>query len=369
MIYLDSAATTFQKPPAVVRAMNEAMATMTSPGRGEYGPSARASQTLLALREEAAALFHVGDPEQVVLTSSATHGLNIAIRTMVQPGSTILLTGWEHNAVTRPLAAIPGVRLRTIRTPLFRPELFLEELDRQLDQGVDGMICTHVSNVFGYILPVEEIAARCRAREVPFIVDASQSAGLLPIDLEGWGAAFVAMPGHKGLYGPQGTGLLLCRATGEPLLAGGTGSESRRQEMPDFLPDRLEAGTHNVPGAAGLLAGLRFVRRKGPDVLLRHEAQLKDLAAEGLSRKAGVQVFHSRTHQSGVLSFRVTGKDPGQVGDRLSQKGVALRTGLHCAPAAHETAGTLETGTLRLSFSAFNTPREVERFLHIMARL
>ena len=369
MIYLDSAATTFQKPPTVVRAMNEAMATMTSPGRGDYGPSARASQTLLALREEAAALFHVGDPERVVLTTSATHGLNIAIRTLVHPGSTVLLTGLEHNAVTRPLAAIPGVRLRTIRTPLFRPDLFLAELDRQLDQGADVMICTHVSNVFGYILFVKEIAARCREREIPLIVDASQSAGLLPIDLEGWGAEFVAMPGHKGLYGPQGTGLLLCRTTGEPILEGGTGSESRRQEMPEFLPDRLEAGTHNVPGAAGLLAGLRFVRRKRPDVLLRHEVHLKDLAAEGLAKEPGVQVFRSRAHQSGVLSFRMLGKDPGQVGDWLSQRGVALRAGLHCAPAAHETAGTLETGTLRLSFSAFNTPKEVERFLRIMARL
>lgn len=369
MIYLDSAATTFQKPPTVIRAMNEAMASMTSPGRGEYGPSARASKTLLALREEAADLFHVGDPERVVLTTSATHGLNIAIRTLVRPGCTVLLTGWEHNAVTRPLAAIPEVRLRTIRAPIFRPDRFLEELDRELDREVDVMICTHVSNVFGYILPVQEIADRCRQREISLIVDAAQSAGLLPVDLEGWGAAFVAMPGHKGLYGPQGTGLLLCGTAGDPILAGGTGSESRRQEMPDFLPDRLEAGTHNVPGAAGLLAGLRFVRRKTPKELLRHEIRLKNLVADGLAGLPGIQVFHSQSHQSGVLSFRIPGKDPGQVGDWLSQRGVALRTGLHCAPAAHESAGTLETGTLRVSFSAFNTSREVERFLRILARL
>ncbi len=370
MIYLDSAATTLQKPLTVSRAVRQAMATMTSPGRGEYGPSARAAGTLLACRELAACLFQVGEPDRVVLTANATHGLNIAMKSLVKPGSTVLLSGWEHNAVTRPLQAIPGVRVRTIRTPLFRPDLFLEELDRQLTGDVDGMICTQVSNVFGYVLPVAETAALCRARGVPLIVDASQGAGLLPIRLEDWGADFVAMPGHKGLYGPQGTGLLLCRDGGEPLLEGGTGSDSRRQTMPDYLPDRLEAGTHNVPGAAGLLAGMRFVRQKGPERLLRHEIALKDLAGEGLRKLPGVQVFWSRgAYQTGVLSFRVAHWDAGELADRLARRGVALRAGLHCAPAAHETAGTAETGTLRLSFSAFNTVREVEAFLDVMRKI
>ena len=248
MIYLDSAATTYQKPPAVFRAVRGAMASMTSPGRGTYGPAARASRTLLACREEAAALFQVGQPERVVLTFNATHGLNIAVHSLVKPGATVLLSGYEHNAVTRPLASIADVRLRVVRAPLFCPNLFLEELERRLTPEVDVVICTHVSNVFGYVLPVEEVAALCRRRQVPLIVDASQSAGVLPVRMEDWGAAFVAMPGHKGLYGPQGTGLLLCQAGGEPLIAGGTGSLSRQPEMPDFLPDRLEAGTHNVPG-------------------------------------------------------------------------------------------------------------------------
>ena len=242
MIYLDSAATTYQKPPAVFRAVRGAMASMTSPGRGTYGPAARASRTLLACREEAAALFQVGQPERVVLTFNATHGLNIAVHSLVKPGATVLLSGYEHNAVTRPLASIADVRLRVVRAPLFCPNLFLEELERRLTPEVDVVICTHVSNVFGYVLPVEEVAALCRRRQVPLIVDASQSAGVLPVRMEDWGAAFVAMPGHKGLYGPQGTGLLLCQAGGEPLIAGGTGSLSRQPEMPDFLPDRHEAG-------------------------------------------------------------------------------------------------------------------------------
>lgn len=371
MIYFDSAATTFQKPPAVSRAVAGAMATMTSPGRGEYGPAARAAQVLLACREEAAALFQVAEPERVALTFNATHSLNIAIHSLVKPGSRVLLSGLEHNAVTRPLYAIPEVQVETLPAPLFQPDRFLEELDRRLGPDVDVFIATHVSNVFGYILPMGEIAELCRKREVPLLVDASQSAGLLPISMEDWGAAFVAMPGHKGLYGPQGTGLLLCRSAAEvaPCLRGGTGSLSRQRTMPDFLPDRLEAGTHNVPGVAGLLEGLRFVRRRGPLTLLRHERALKDRMAAGLTRLPGVRVFQGEGCQSGVLSFRVEGKDAGELADQLALRGVALRAGLHCAPTAHETAGTLDTGTLRASFSAFNTSKEVERFLAVMARL
>ena len=371
MIYFDSAATTFQKPPAVYRAVRGAMASMTSPGRGTYGPAAQASQTLLACREEAAALFQVAQPEGVVLTFNATHGLNIAVKSLVKPGARVLLSGYEHNAVTRPLASIPEVRVEVIRAPLFCPGLFLEELERRLTPEVDVMICTHVSNVFGYVLPMEEIAGLCRRRQVPLIVDAAQSAGTLPVRLEDWGAAFVAMPGHKGLYGPQGTGLLLCREPGEPLLSGGTGSLSRQPNMPDFLPDRLEAGTHNVPGVAGLLEGLRFLRRRGTRPLFRHETALVRQAAEGLSRLPRVRVYWAgeKNCQGGVLSFQVAGRDPGWVADALSQQGIAVRAGLHCAPLAHKTGGTESTGTVRVSFSAFNTSQEVDRFLKTMGKL
>ena len=371
MIYLDSAATTLQKPSAVARAMAEAVGAMTSPGRGNYGPSSRASRTLLALREKAAELFGMSRPEQVILTHNATHGLNLAVKTMVRPGARVLLSGWEHNAVTRPLATIPGARARTVEAPLFQPKQFLEDLDRKLKEGTDGVICTHVSNVFGYILPVDEIAARCRAASVPLLVDASQSAGVLPISMDEWGADFVAMPGHKGIYGPQGTGLLLVRDTARPLLEGGTGSQSRLQTMPDFLPDRLEAGTHNIPGAAGLLAGLRFVEKTGPSAILRHERALLARAAAGLVRLPGVTVYRAEYPgcQCGVLSFRAEGRDPGALADALADRGIAVRSGLHCAPLAHASAGTEGEGTVRVSFSAFNTAREVDRFLERMAGL
>ena len=196
-------------------------------------------------------------------------------------------------------------------------------------------------------------------------MDASQSAGILPINMKSLGAAYIAMPGHKGLYGPQGTGVLLC-GDGQiprPLLEGGTGSISLSQEMPDFLPDRLEAGTHNMPGIAGLLAGVRFVRRQGTQTILRHEHALTCRTAESLRRLPGVEVFARPgcPAQAGVVSFRVPGRDVETVGEALARRGFAVRAGLHCAPLAHRTAGTLDTGTVRVSFSAFNTPQEADR--------
>ena len=368
MIYLDSAATTLQKPRSVARASAWAIDHLASPGRGGHRPAMEAARVAFACREEAARLFHVPDPERVVLTFNATHGLNIAISTLAKPGGRAVLSGYEHNAVTRPLHAVPGLELGVARSPLFDQKAALDAFVRELDRGADFAVCTHVSNVFGFILPIEEIAAACRDRGVPLIVDASQAAGCLEVDFQALGAAFIAMPGHKGLYGPQGTGLLLCGTDPVPLLEGGTGSESKRQTMPDFLPDRLEAGTHNIPGAAGLLEGLRFVSRRGTPAIAAHERRLIQRLGEGLSRLPGVQAFLSSdpSAQAGVLSFRIEGRDCEELGEALGRRDIALRAGLHCAPLAHQTAGTLDTGTLRASVSAFNTPGEIARFLRVL---
>jgi selenocysteine lyase/cysteine desulfurase len=202
------------------------------------------------------------------------------------------------------------------------------------------------------------MAAMCRRRGIPFVVDAAQSAGILPVSLEAWGADFVAMPGHKGLLGPQGTGILLCRQLPEPLLMGGTGSESENQAMPDFLPDRAEAGTLNVPGFAGLTEGLKLVSREGPEAIGRREAALAAYTAKRLE-KLGYEVFHG-PHQLGTLSFR--GREDCQtLCDRLP--GFALRAGLHCAPLAHKSAGTLQTGTVRISFGWNSERRDAEELL------
>ena len=370
MIYLDSAATTLQKPASVAAASAWAVNHLASPGRGGHRPAMAASEKAFACREAAARLFHVEDPERVVFTFNATHGLNIAIKTLAGPGSRVVISGYEHNAVTRPLHALKA-DLRVARGRLFDRQAVLEDFRRELDRGVDLAVCTHVSNVFGFILPVGDIAALCRERKVPLIIDASQSAGILPIDFGALGAAFVAMPGHKGLYGPQGTGLLLCGADPVPLLEGGTGSESRRQSMPEFLPDRLEAGTHNIAGIAGLLEGLRFLERRGVADIAAHETDLIRRMGEGLAAIPGVEPFRTSSPevQAGVLSFRVAGRDCEEQGDALGSRGIALRAGLHCAPLAHETAGTLETGTLRASVSAFNTRREIDKFLQTLREI
>ena len=362
MIYLDSAATTFQKPPAVETAMVDALRTMSSPGRGGYPAAMAAADAAFDCRSELAELYGLKNPEQVVFTLNATHALNIAVKTLVPPGGRVVISGYEHNAVTRPLAALEA-DVTIAEAPLFHPEAVSESFAGLVDSGVDAVICSHISNVFGFIQPVEAVAAVCRARGVPLIVDDSQAAGVLPLNLTELGAAFVAMPGHKGLYGPQGTGVLLCGegVTPRTLLEGGTGSLSIQQEMPEFLPDRLEAGTHNMPGIAGLLAGVRYVRGRGLEAICLRERQLAHMAAEELRGLSGVTVYaRPGLHaQAGVLSFTAEGWETEALGQALAERGIAVRAGLHCAPLAHRSAGTLGSGTVRLSFSDFNTPEEV----------
>ena len=364
MIYLDNAATTFQKPAAVQRAVMQAMRTMSSPGRGGYAAAQQAEETLFRCRSAAAALFSVPSVEQVVFTMNATHALNIAIKSLVRPGGRVVISGYEHNAVTRPLHAL-GAEVIVAAAPLFSPPETVSAFERALALRPDAAVCTHISNVFGDILPIERIAQLCRRADVPLIIDASQSAGALPLDFSALRPAFVAMPGHKGLYGPQGTGLLLCGHDVLPLLEGGTGSASIRQEMPDFLPDRLEAGTHNVPGIAGLEAGISFVRAQRQERILHHSRVLIRKAGEGLQRIPRVHAFLSTNAgaQAGVLSFCMEGLSPEALAELLSARGFALRAGLHCAPFAHKTAGTLPEGTVRLSVSTFNRESEIDQFL------
>ncbi len=353
MIYLDHAATSFPKPAAVRAAVGEAMAVCANPGRGSHTAARAAAEALYACRESAGALFGISS-ERVVLTQNCTHGLNIAIRTLVKPGDRVVISGFEHNAVTRPLHGL-GARVSVAGRRLFDWEDTLRSFRRALDRGADCAVFTHASNVFGYLLPVEEMARECRRRGVPFILDAAQSAGAVPIHFGELGADFIAMPGHKGLLGPMGTGLLLCGRRPKPLLLGGTGSESERQSMPDFLPDRAEAGTMNVPGFAGLAAGLRLVREQMPEVIGRREAVLAEYAAKELE-KMGFEVF-SGPHQVGTLSFRGA-EDCQTLCDRLPE--LALRAGLHCAPLAHRSAGTMETGTVRVSFGFDSTRAEAD---------
>lgn len=344
MIYLDNGATSFPKPQEVSQAVARALEQGANPGRGGYGAAMEAGNLVLNCREAAGRLFHC-KPEQVVLTGNCTQGLNIAIGSLVKEGDRVLISGFEHNAVVRPLYARKA-DLRIAGRRLFQWEEILESFRRELRRGVDAAVFTYVSNVFGYILPVEKLAALCREAGVPFILDAAQAAGSLKVSME-LGADFIAMPGHKGLLGPQGTGLLLCGQPGKPLLYGGTGSQSRSHEMPQDLPERLEPGTLNVPGAAGLAAGISIVERKGTDAIFRREhTQAEKLSRE--LRDLGFRVFTGE-HQAGTVSFQGR-RDCEEIAAYLGKRGIAVRAGLHCAPLAHESAGTIAQGTVRVSF-------------------
>ena len=364
MTYLDHGATSFPKPAAVRQAVAASLAQHANPGRGGYPASMSAAKGVFACREMAGRMFGC-DPEQVVFTANCTQGLNMAIRTLVKPGDRVVVSGFEHNAVTRPLHLLGAERMVAGRK-LFDWDHTLTAFDDALKKKPAAAVFTHVSNVFGYILPVAEMAALCRERGVPFIIDAAQSAGMLPVSLKEWGADFIAMPGHKGLLGPMGTGLLLCGCIPEPLMAGGTGSNSVDQVMPDFLPDRGEAGTVNVPGIYGLLAGMRCVEKLGTENILRRQQTQAETCTIGLE-KLGFQVF-SGEHQGGTVSF-VPKNGCEETAEFLAKQGIAVRAGLHCAPLAHESAGTLDTGTVRISFGHDAHSGQTREVLRALSKL
>ena len=371
MIYLDNAATTLYKPRAVEQAVRRAMYGAAGYARGGYAAAGRAGELVYACREQAAALFGVGEPERVIFTLNATHALNIAINALVKPDSRVIVSGYEHNAVMRPLTA-RNIEPTVLDTPLWDGTAMVSALKQALEHGADLMILSHVSNVFGSIAPLDEIAELLTAAGVPLILDASQSAGVAEIDVKRYPClAAVCMPGHKALYGPMGTGILLAlddRIAAKPLLTGGTGSLSEELRQPDFLPDALESGTPNVPGIAGLAAGIAFVRAVTPAHIAGQERRLVHELARALSRESKIECFAGK-EQTGVLSFRVPGTPSEVLADMLSDEGVCTRAGLHCAPLAHRTAGTEDTGTVRLSLSFYSTARQLEQAADKVCRL
>lgn len=364
MIYLDNAATTLIKPPTVATAVNRAMKTMASPGRGAHRPAMAAANEVYDCREAAAELFNVDEPERVVFTMNATHALNIAIKSMAHKGSKVVISGFEHNSVVRPLKAV-GADVTVAGRELFNPQSLLRDFERSIHEA-ELVVCTHVSNAFGFILPIYEVAELCRENHVPLIVDASQSAGILPVDMKKLGAAFIAMPGHKGLFGPQGTGILLCGEVGKTLMEGGSGSDSISEFMPDYLPDRLEAGTHNVCGIAGLRAGIEFVKAKGTSNILRHEKKLLQIMIANL-KGADYEIFADEgENQCGVISLRSRKMDCESLAEKLYARDICVRSGLHCAPLAHKSVGTIDTGTVRFSFSPFVSPEQIRMCCRIL---
>ncbi len=374
-VYLDNASTSFPKPPQVADAVYRFMTEVgTNAGRGEYADALGTDDMVFSAREKLCALMGAEDPSGIVFTRNVTESLNLVLKGALKPGDHVIVSSMEHNAVMRPLTqlAAQGVEFSRARCA---PDGTLDprEVERLARPDTKMVVMTHASNVCGTVLPLAEVGKAARERGLLFVVDAAQTAGVLPVRLDDLCADAICFTGHKGLLGPQGIGgAVLARGFAEkiePLVAGGTGSASSSEEMPGFLPDRLEAGTLNLPGIAGLLAALGWLEERGTQAILAHEQELaaafidglSGLEARGLVRVVGLRGACGRT---GVVSIQTPGHDLAEVAHGLGARfGVQTRVGLHCAPAAHKTLSTFPTGTIRFSFGWANTQGDVARAL------
>lgn len=365
MIYLDHAATSFQRPPAVARAVKASLQHHAGYGRSGHDAAVRAAEAVYDCRVAAAELFGLSAPERVIFCCNATHALNTAILGMPMRAKRAVISGYEHNAVYRPLmerAVRDGTETVIAASPLFDPDGAVRAFDQLLDERCGLCVCTMLSNVFGNRLPVEIIGRMCRERQIPFIVDASQAAGTLAVDAGRLSADVICMPGHKGLLGPAGTGMmLLCgERMPEPLLFGGTGGDSASPHQPPTPPERFESGTLNVPGICGLREGIRYIAEHREAIHAR-EIALNTWLRRRMAAIPGVRVYGiTETVNSGLFSWNADGWDCERMAEALAENGIAVRAGLHCAPLAHRSAGT--EGTVRVSFGWNSTQRETERF-------
>ena len=374
MIYLDNAATSHPKAPGVADAVARCLTEGAgSPGRASHALARAASRIQFQAREAVAALLGLPEPERLVFTRNATEALNLALLGSLGPGAAVALTSLEHNAVMRPLRyleATRGVRLLIIPFDAGgRPDP--AALESALGQRPDLMVMTAASNVTGALTPVDEVAGRCRALGVPLCVDASQTAGHLPMPD---GVRFLAFSGHKGLLGPAGTGALYLGpgADPRPLTLGGTGSRSESEEQPEFLPDRFESGTPNLPGLAGLLAAAQFLSARDAGSAHTRVAALTDALLRGLLALPGVAAPGPEpgAARAPVVSITVRGRDLGELALELDRRDICTRVGLHCAPAAHRSLGTLAGGgTLRFSPGFATTPAEIQATLEAMEEI
>ena len=371
-IYLDNGSTSFPKPPCVPDAVYRYMTACGSNiSRGGYASAYGAEELVFETREQLRRLFGGEDASCVVFTPNITTSLNMLLKGFLRPGDHVLVSSMEHNAVMRPLRQLEQQGISFSRIPCREDgTLLLDAMDALVRENTKAIVCLHASNVCGTLLPIEEIGAFCKRRGLKFFLDSAQSAGVFPIDMQKMNLDAVAFTGHKGLLGPQGTGGIVLRQELShmltPLIAGGTGSMSHTEFMPDFLPDHLEAGTMNLPGIAGLHAALGFLEETGLDTIRAHELALtgrfltglSSLAEDGRVRIIGLPGLNGRT---GVVSIQTPQHELADIAAALDERfGIATRVGLHCAPAAHQTLGTFPTGTIRFSFGFFSTEQEID---------
>lgn len=377
MIYLDNAATTWPKPPCVLSATARALQYFgANPGRGGHTMAMETAQQVFACRESLADLFGLDDPTHVIFTANCTMALNIVIKGLLSRGGHAVISDLEHNAVIRPLEALKtqGVTYSMARVYEGDTAKTVESFRKAIRGDTRLILCMHASNVCGTILPIRAIGNLAQQYGIPFAVDAAQTAGILPIHMEEDCIDFLCMPGHKGLYGPMGTGVLLCRNTPLPntFMEGGTGSVSLSAQQPTDLPDRFESGTLNVAGICGLHAGVAWVKQLGVDRIRQHETRLLTQLYDRLLPNKAVTVHSARPNGADtvpILSLNLSGRSSEETAAHLSQAGIAVRAGWHCAPTAHRHLGTVSHGTVRLAPSWFNNSKQMEKTYEILMKI
>ena len=366
MIYFDNAATSWPKPSMVSDAVAEALQKAGNPGRGAHESAAWAAQKIYSVREKLAELFQIKDPLRIAFTQNATHALNIAVNLCF---GEILTTSMEHNSVLRPVFDRGFYNIVKASADGF---LRAEDVISKISDITGAVVVTHASNVTGTVYDIEKIGAVCRNRRILFVVDASQTAGTVPIDVERMQIDVLCFSGHKSLLGPQGTGGIYVREgiPIRPFMLGGTGSKSFDPVQPKEMPECFEAGTMNTHGIAGLGAGIDFIRRTGMDVIAQKEAMLRDYFVKEVSKLGTYKIFGRKdVAATATVSITKGDMDSMLLAEQLSDAGIAVRGGFHCAPLAHRTLGTEKTGTVRFGFGFFNTRAEIDAAVAVLRRL
>ena len=365
MIYFDNAATTMKKPPSVVQAVAEAMGSLGNSGRGVHGGAMDASRVIFEARRELAGLFGAESPNRIVFTANSTESLNIAIQGILEPGDHVITTALEHNSVLRPLYAMEdrGVELTVLPADVMG-RLRYADFENAIRENTKAIVCTHGSNLTGNLVDIRRVGEIAKQHGLLFVVDASQTAGVFPIDVQKMGIDILCFTGHKSLLGPQGTGGMYVRegVTVKPLLSGGSGVQTYLRKHPPQMPTALEAGTLNGHGIAGLLAAVRYIRETGMDTIREKERSLMWEFYRQVQKIPGITVYgdFSGEDRCPIVALNVRDYDSGEVSDALFENwGIATRPGAHCAPRMHEALGTVQQGAVRFSFSHYNTMEEI----------
>ena len=369
MIYLDNAATTFPKPESVYKRVDQILREVAgSPGRAAHSMAMEASRVVFEARESLASLLSIEDSSRIAFTRNATEAINIALKGVLEPGDHLITTAFEHNSVARPARSLEKTGVSVTRVSSNVPGLVgPDDIEAAITEETKLVCVTHASNVFGTLQPVKEIGALCRSRGIVFMVDGAQTVGAIPVSPEELNMDILAGTGHKALFGLQGTGFLYLREGIElpPLVDGGTG------EVDDYIemPDRLEAGTMNMPGIGGLGAGIDFIFKTGLDNVRAREEELIGALIEGIKDIEGVNIIGpaSARERVALVSFTLPGIEARDVGIMLDEDySIMVRCGTHCAPEAHKCAGTYPAGTIRVGVSYFNTIDDIERFVEVI---